>query len=75
MSTYRAACHRAGAGGPIETPVLAEQWSEYIQQQLTLYASGQRRNDVYMPACEPWHRNWRPARFTGLPPITGRASD
>ncbi len=41
------ACHRAGAGGPIETPVLAEQWKEYIVQQLNLYASGQRRNDVY----------------------------
>jgi cytochrome c553 len=42
-----AACHRAGAGGPIETPVLAEQWSEYLAQQLTLFASGERRNDVY----------------------------
>ena len=42
-----AACHRAGAGGPIETPVLAEQRSEYIVQQLKLYASGERRNDVY----------------------------
>src|ERR1043166_5975287 len=42
-----AACHRAGAGGPIETPVLAEQWAEYIAQQLRLYASGERRNDVY----------------------------
>ncbi len=42
-----AACHRAGAGGPIETPVLAEQRSEYIVQQLRLYASGERRNDVY----------------------------
>jgi cytochrome c553 len=42
-----AACHRAGAGGPIETPVLAEQRAEYIVQQLKLYASGERRNDVY----------------------------
>ena len=42
-----AACHRAAAGGPIETPVLAEQWEEYIAQQLRLYASGERRNDVY----------------------------
>jgi cytochrome c553 len=40
-------CHRAGAGGPIETPVLAEQRAEYIAQQLRLYASGERRNDVY----------------------------
>jgi cytochrome c553 len=42
-----ASCHRAGAGGPIETPVLAEQREEYIAQQLRLYASGKRRNDVY----------------------------
>jgi cytochrome c553 len=42
-----AACHRAGAGGPIETPVLAEQTAEYLVQQLKLYASGERRNDVY----------------------------
>jgi cytochrome c553 len=42
-----AACHRAGAGGPIETPVLAEQRAEYIVQQLKLYASGERHNDVY----------------------------
>jgi cytochrome c553 len=42
-----ASCHRAGAGGPIETPVLAEQRAEYIVQQLKLYASGERRNDVY----------------------------
>src|SRR5215470_16472363 len=42
-----AACHRAGAGGPIETPVLAEQREEYIIQQLKIYASGQRHNDVY----------------------------
>jgi cytochrome c553 len=37
----------AGAGGPIETPVLAEQQDEYIVQQLKRYASGERRNDVY----------------------------
>jgi cytochrome c553 len=42
-----ASCHRTGAGGPIETPVLAEQREEYIVQQLKLYASGERRNDVY----------------------------
>ena len=42
-----ASCHRAGAGGPIETPVLAEQHDEYLIQQLKLYASGERRNDVY----------------------------
>ncbi len=42
-----ASCHRAGAGGPIEAPVLAEQRDEYLVQQLKLYASGERRNDVY----------------------------
>jgi len=42
-----AACHRRGAGGPIETPVLAEQQAQYIAGQLRLYASGERRNDVY----------------------------
>jgi cytochrome c553 len=42
-----ASCHRAGSGGPIETPVLAEQRDEYLFQQLKLYASGERRNDVY----------------------------
>ena len=42
-----ASCHRTNAGGPIETPVLAEQRAEYLVQQLKLYASGERRNDVY----------------------------
>jgi cytochrome c553 len=42
-----AACHRSGAGGPIETPILAEQGKEYIVAQLKMYASGDRRNDVY----------------------------
>jgi cytochrome c553 len=42
-----AACHRAGAGGPIETPVLAEQRREYLVEQLKLFASGERHNDVY----------------------------
>ena len=43
-----AACHRAGAGGPIETPVLAEQRREYLVEQLRSFASGERHNDVYM---------------------------
>ena len=42
-----AACHRPGSGGPIETPILAEQRDEYLALQLKLYASGERRNDVY----------------------------
>jgi cytochrome c553 len=42
-----ASCHRPGSGGPIETPILAEQGKEYMVRQLKLYASGERRNDVY----------------------------
>jgi cytochrome c553 len=42
-----AACHRQGAGGPIDAPVLSEQRQEYLTSQLKLFASGQRRNDVY----------------------------
>jgi cytochrome c553 len=42
-----AACHRPGSGGPIETPILAEQVQEYLVLQLKMYASGERRNDVY----------------------------
>jgi cytochrome c553 len=42
-----AGCHRPGSGGPIETPILAEQGKEYIVAQLKMYASGDRRNDVY----------------------------
>ncbi len=42
-----AACHRPGAGGPIETPILSEQRKEYIALQLQMFATGKRRNDVY----------------------------
>src|SRR5262245_32839369 len=42
-----AACHRPGSGGPIETPILAEQGKDYIVLQLKEYAAGHRRNDVY----------------------------
>jgi cytochrome c553 len=42
-----AACHRPGSGGPIETPILAEQGNAYLALQLRMYASGERRNDVY----------------------------
>lgn len=42
-----ASCHRPGSGGPIETPILSEQHTEYLVQQLQMYASGERRNDVY----------------------------
>jgi cytochrome c553 len=42
-----AACHRPGSGGPIETPILSEQGRDYIVLQLRMYASGERRNDVY----------------------------
>jgi cytochrome c553 len=42
-----ASCHRPGSGGPIETPILAEQGEEYLIAQMKLYATGERRNDVY----------------------------
>jgi cytochrome c553 len=42
-----AACHRPGAGGPIEAPILSEQDHDYLVLQLKMYASGERRNDVY----------------------------
>jgi cytochrome c553 len=42
-----AACHRPGSGGPIETPILSEQGRDYLALQLRMYASGERRNDVY----------------------------
>ena len=42
-----AACHRPGAGGPIEAPILSEQDRDYLIAQLKMYASGERRNDVY----------------------------
>jgi cytochrome c553 len=41
------ACHGGGVGGPIETPTLGGQHREYLQRQLQLYASGERRNDVF----------------------------
>jgi len=41
------ACHRHGVGGPIDAPVLSEQRQEYLTSQLKMFASGQRRNDVY----------------------------
>jgi cytochrome c553 len=42
-----ASCHRPGAGGPIEAPILSEQGKDYLVAQLKAYASGERRNDVY----------------------------
>lgn len=41
------ACHVNNAGGPIETPVITGQSSDYILAQLNAFASGQRKNDVY----------------------------
>jgi cytochrome c553 len=42
-----AACHRTGSGGPIEAPILSEQGRDYLVLQLKMYATGDRRNDVY----------------------------
>jgi cytochrome c553 len=41
------ACHVNNAGGPIETPVITGQGSDYLLVQLNAFASGQRKNDVY----------------------------
>lgn len=40
-------CHFNGVGGPIETPVLIGQDYDYFVAQLTAYADGTRKNDVY----------------------------
>ena len=40
-------CHVTGSGGPIETPVIIGQTSDYLLKQMNDYASGARRNDVY----------------------------
>jgi cytochrome c553 len=40
-------CHARGVGGPPEAPILTGQHAAYLERQLHLYASGQRRNDVY----------------------------
>jgi cytochrome c553 len=40
-------CHLNGVGGPIETPVIIGQSREYMVQQMSAYASGARKNDVY----------------------------
>ena len=42
-----AACHGLAAGGPIETPTLTRQYRQYIEAQLTAFATGQRHNDIY----------------------------
>lgn len=41
------ACHVNNAGGPIETPVITGQGSEYLLAQLNAFAAGTRKNDVY----------------------------
>jgi cytochrome c553 len=41
------ACHAIRAGGPIETPTLTSQYSQYIEAQLKAFASGERHNDIY----------------------------
>jgi cytochrome c553 len=41
------ACHQPGAGGPLEAPILSGQHAEYVERQLRLYKTAERRNDVY----------------------------
>src|SRR5690606_34561103 len=40
-------CHGIGLTGPEETPVLNGQPRDYLEQQLTAFASGERDNDIY----------------------------
>lgn len=42
-----ASCHGRRAGGPIETPSISGQNRNYLANQLQLYATGERRNDMY----------------------------
>lgn len=42
-----AACHGTRAGGPIETPTLTGQNAQYLETQLTAFATGHRANDIY----------------------------
>jgi cytochrome c553 len=41
------ACHVNESGGPIETPVITGQNSDYILAQLNAFASRDRKNDIY----------------------------
>lgn len=41
------ACHGTNAGGPIETPTLSTQHSDYLEAQLQAFGSGARHNDIY----------------------------
>jgi cytochrome c553 len=41
------ACHGATAGGPIETPTIAQQNRDYLANQLRAFKAGARRNDIY----------------------------
>ena len=40
-------CHGIGLTGPEETPVLNGQPRDYLEQQLTSFANGERSNDIY----------------------------
>lgn len=40
-------CHGTGRGGPEESPVLLGQSAAYVEQQLQLFASGERNNDLF----------------------------
>jgi cytochrome c553 len=42
-----ASCHGMGLGGPIGTPALAGQRAAYLEQELKLFKTGERGNDIY----------------------------
>ena len=46
-AALRRLCHGTRAGGPIETPTLTGRYAQYIEAQLTAFATGQRHNDIY----------------------------
>jgi cytochrome c553 len=47
-----ASCHALGAGGPIGTPLLTGQRAAYLAQQLKLFKTRERGNDIYGPMRE-----------------------
>jgi cytochrome c553 len=42
-----ASCHTTGSGGPVGTPALAGQRAKYLEQELKLFKTGERGNDIY----------------------------
>jgi cytochrome c553 len=69
-----AACHRPGAGGPVEAPILHEQGHNYLVLQLQAYAPASV-GTTCTPACERSRQDSHRPRSTGSPPTMPPASD